>query len=72
MLQLFVAGVVPKVQNRDSIVDLKPERMNQIVDKDDVLQLTIRHYSQILDIISYISQCLPLRVYMQFALDRIP
>lgn len=47
--QLLVIRIVVPFQDRNPIFDLKPERMGQIVDDQDVLQVLVADQPQVLD-----------------------
>lgn len=50
VLQLLVVGVVCVLQNRNAVVDLQAERMDQVVHHYDILELTIFDDSEILNV----------------------
>lgn len=49
MAELLILPIITIFQNGDSIIQLKPERMNQIIDKNYARQVSILDDSEVLD-----------------------
>ena len=49
MLKLFITFVVNKLKNRDSVVDLEAKAVEEIIDDDHVLEVTVLDNPEVLD-----------------------